>query len=212
MAKTPDVSLDPGSSIAAVAAVPATSTARFVEVHGEREGRARAQAHARWQAARRREETLHAQVLRTAFPGRGHHQGRPVLAIRPATFTDEALLDQLEQRLADLADELLAASDRQADGFIAVVVDMDGYAFTPMHFRVALRCVGTMRDQYPERMGSCAVLNSGLVWGFVWACVRPLLPERSARKVEVVEDDPGGHYYGRLLYRGAFSRSTSAAT
>ena len=203
MAERPDVG--PGG----VPGVPATSVDRFVEVHGEREGRARAQAHARWQAGRRREGTLHEQVLRTVFPGRGHHQGRPVLAIRPATFADEALLDQLEQRLADLSDELLAVSDRQADGFIAVVVDMDGYAFTPMHLRVALRCVGTMRDQYPERMGSCAVLNSGLVWALVWACVRPLLPERSARKVEVVAEDPGGHY-GRLLYRPSAAAAAEA--
>lgn len=171
--------------------VPSSTVDRFVSKFGAQEGGRRVRNHARWQAERARTAVLDAQVLRTVFDrGNYDEQRRPMMVIRIAEFTEESLLDQLEQRLADLMDDMLDVSDRQADGRVAAVVDMAGFSLpTPMTMRVASRCIGTMRAQYPERLAYGLVLNAGLTWHVVWACVRPLLPERVARKVVVVDSD-----------------------
>jgi hypothetical protein len=51
------------------------------------------------------------------------------------------------------------------------------------------------QDRFPEHLGALYVINAPFIFRSIWACVKPLLDERTVKKVHVL----GTEYTGTLL-------------
>jgi hypothetical protein len=116
--------------------------------------------------------------------------GRPcIFAASKNHLIDAENHDANLRTIVNMLEKATVESTEKADGFIAVIIDMDDAGRKNMDTHLFIGKPGlvqVLQEYYPERLGSCYIMHTSWIFRVMWAIISPFLDEKTRKKVHVL--------------------------
>ncbi|CAL4127104.1 unnamed protein product [Meganyctiphanes norvegica] len=114
--------------------------------------------------------------------------GRPVIyaAVRNHSMKDRCI-EEFTNFIVYMLELSLSKCSKDMEN-ICILFDMKGFSLAIMDFPLVKTLFDILQTYYPERMGSCLILNSPFIFRACWSIIKPWLDENTANKIKFVND------------------------
>lgn len=116
--------------------------------------------------------------------------GRPVIYAQSKHHAIDAEHHERNLRtIVNLLEKAKQESVRTADGYIVVIIDQEDVGRKNMDTHLFIGKPGLvhiLQDFFPETLGVCILLHTGLIFRLMWAIISPFLDEKTRNKVKVL--------------------------
>ncbi|KAK4310039.1 hypothetical protein Pmani_018371 [Petrolisthes manimaculis] len=125
-------------------------------------------------------------------------KGRPVVVVtvRNHSFQNRNM-DDMTNYIVYSLDSLCARCQKDGLDNTCIVFDMRDFSLTCMDYPAIRKLFQIMSDHYPERLGTCLIVNSPYLFNACWMIIRTWIDENTASKIKFVKTEELSPYIDR---------------